>query len=1207
LGSKILIMKRLLLFIFLVVDLFASAQTKPSYFTPVATSYDWNWGRFKYGFRPPIDTLPTADSGSIAYKNGVWYGKTNYWFALGGLGGSADSSLFATRFWANSHFQPIGSYVTTSFLSTNHYTKTQINSFFGGTTTISGYNKPNWDAVYASWAAVQGLSPAGWATQSALVDTAAALRAIAGSGGTGDMTKAVYDPGNNGVVDNSEGLEGHAAAYFVPASRSLIWLGTTYDFSANRTLPTPSWQQTLAVNNVATSSMIINNSTGLYIAKNLDTQASLGTVTDGTNYGGLLSLYEIAPGGTAFRVNVKTVGDITADRDQLLQNKGGTLALLSDITDSIAAHGGGGTISQTDKQVVVGTGSSVTSYQDLKYQDSLAKLTVGVDRSLSGSIVTIGNSITYGLYADTITNGYASLLAKYHNAHIVNLGESGAVIDYIITNWSLIPQYADSIKYITLMWGTNEAITSYDTATYRLRWNKIIDSLQSDKGYPQNKIVILGSPYLLPTYDIRPYAFIDSSVAAIKGVRFVENYRFMVESGKDSLMYSDIIHPNTTGHAVLWSHIVNALGDSLTGNGNFRNNVNVNNTVNAKQVITTIINTVASKGYMATFGIGNFTHAYIDDLHVKVVEDSLNFFNVTSAKNRILLYDGGVSTDRSVFGISASGKTIITGLSGQEILFGLGKDAYDLTSSNASVIINSNGLTAQSGSPHLNIKDNTGGNSHEFSWQVGGGSLNYHTLGLIDITNSATRMEVNSSGKFKYNAYGSGAFTGTLAYLSGYDASGNVIEINPATVAGGLTGTPGRIALFDQSTGAVTDDADLTWTTSRVNFRKDTLTAGPTSNNLKIIRVAVPPITSYANTGGTGNRSSSITVTTTLGTGGADGSIGILVDGDLTAGAGTYFSGEAVSGKIIKFDFGSGQSKVADTLRWKQQDASGQGTWKPQGSTDNSTWDDLGSNQTLGGATTSYIAMSPTGGYRYYRLLGVSGSTSNSPYLYEAEFKIADASAGSSEMKAQTFKSGVASGELQLQPDGGTVKIGSTPIGSSGDSVLVKYSDGTIKAVAQSSVSSTSPIQILSSQYTNVGNSGTSETDLMSNTISGGQLASDGDWIEIDGSFTYAANANTKSFKFKFGSYVATISSGFVTSSGGDVLFHAKIIRTGATSQKITLKFDPNNGTKVVFANASATETLASNVVLKFTGQSDTASNDITQNSMSIVYYHYTP
>lgn len=858
--------------------------------------------------------------------------------------------------------------------------------------------------------------------------------------------------------------------------------------------------------------------------------------------------------------------------------------------------GSGGSISQTANQLVVGTGSSVTSYQDLKYRDSLAKLTVGVDKTLSGSVVTIGNSITYGSYADPITLGYAPFLAKYFNANIVNLGESGAVIDYIITNWSLIPQYADSIKYITLMWGTNEAITSYDTATYRLRWNKIIDSLQSDKGYPLSKIVILGSPYLLPTYDIRPYAFIDSSVAAIKGVKFVENYRFMVENGKDSLMYSDLIHPNTVGHALLWSHIVNSIGDTLTGNGEFRNSVNVNNTLTSKQVITTIINTVASKGYMATFGIGNFTNAYMDNLHVKVVDDSLNFFNVTSALNRILLYDDGTPNGQAVNGITNTGKTALTAISGQEILFGIGKNAYTITSSNASVVINLNGLLAQSNAPHLNIKDNTPGHEQEFSWQIGGGSLGYNTLGLVDINNGAVRMEVNGSGVVKFNHY-----TPSVQRIAVFNTNGTL-----DTLSGGLStsGTPGRFALFDQSTGALTDDANINYSTNRVNFRNDTLTVGPTTNNLKIIRESVLPTTSFSNTGGTGNRSSSITVTTTLGTGGADGTIGILVDGDLTAGAGTYFSGETTSGKVIKFDFGSGASKFIDTLRWKQQDASGQGTWKPQGSTDNSTWDDIGSNQTLGGATTSYIAMSPTGGYRYYRLLGVSGSTSNSPYLYEAEFKIADASAGSSEMKLQTYKSGVPSGELPLNPDGGTVKIGSTPAGSSSDSVLVKYSDGTIKAVSQSSIGgSTSPIQILDVQYTTQQNSGSSETTLYTFTLPSNQMASDGDRLEIkySGVFTSPTSAI---LRFKFGGNSRTIPT---VTANEEFSMTADFIRTGTTTARVryTVMGAFDKVIDVQTYDITSLDFTTTNTIL-LTGQ-DASTGQIVAKTSTITYYHYTP
>lgn len=44
--------------------------------------------------------------------------------------------------------------------------------------------------------------------------------------GSGDMTKSVYDTNDNGIVDNSEALDGHPASYFLPAPQQLTQLTT---------------------------------------------------------------------------------------------------------------------------------------------------------------------------------------------------------------------------------------------------------------------------------------------------------------------------------------------------------------------------------------------------------------------------------------------------------------------------------------------------------------------------------------------------------------------------------------------------------------------------------------------------------------------------------------------------------------------------------------------------------------------------------------------------------------------------------------------------------------------------------------------------------------------------------------------------------------------------------------------------------------------
>lgn len=52
-------------------------------------------------------------------------------------------------------------------------------------------------------------------------------------------------------------------------------------------------------------------------------------------------------------------------------------------------------------------------------------------------------------------------------------------------------------------------------------------------------------------------------------------------------------------------------------------------------------------------------------------------------------------------------------------------------------------------------------------------------------TGTVTKWQLSGTGQVTQPQYGSGAFGGTLTYLSGYDAGGNVIEIDPGTIGGG--------------------------------------------------------------------------------------------------------------------------------------------------------------------------------------------------------------------------------------------------------------------------------------------------------------------------------------------------------------------------------------------------------------------------------------
>lgn len=147
--------------------------------------------------------------------------------------------------------------------------------------------------------------------------------------------------------------------------------------------------------------------------------------------------------------------------------------------------------------------------------------------------------------------------------------------------------------------------------------------------------------------------------------------------------------------------------------------------------------------------------------------------------------------------------------------------------------------------------------------------------------------------------------------------------------------------------------------------------------------------TSYANPGGTGDRLALITTTTTATLG--DGSIIRLVDGikavNNNSGACWFNAGQST--RRITFYF-NGLFKIIDEVIWTQQNGSTHGDWKFQGGNDNSSWTDIGSSFTLGGAGVNTLTSMAgnIGSWKYYSMLQVSGSTSSSPWLQEAEFKI---------------------------------------------------------------------------------------------------------------------------------------------------------------------------------------------------------------------------
>lgn len=142
----------------------------------------------------------------------------------------------------------------------------------------------------------------------------------------------------------------------------------------------------------------------------------------------------------------------------------------------------------------------------------------------------------------------------------------------------------------------------------------------------------------------------------------------------------------------------------------------------------------------------------------------------------------------------------------------------------------------------------------------------------------------------------------------------------------------------------------------------------------------------------TGNRTASITITSS----GVSviGAISAWVDGN--TGAGWWTNSTTVAGAWIRFDFGS--PRIVDACRWWKESSAVWGTWQWQGSNNGSSWTDIGPSYTPGTGNGNYDHVYPgtrldlslasnRTAYRYYRLLGVSGSF-QAHNMYEMEFRL---------------------------------------------------------------------------------------------------------------------------------------------------------------------------------------------------------------------------
>jgi hypothetical protein len=133
---------------------------------------------------------------------------------------------------------------------------------------------------------------------------------------------------------------------------------------------------------------------------------------------------------------------------------------------------------------------------------------------------------------------------------------------------------------------------------------------------------------------------------------------------------------------------------------------------------------------------------------------------------------------------------------------------------------------------------------------------------------------------------------------------------------------------------------------------------------------------------------------------------------------------------------------------------------------------------------------------------------------------------------------------------------------------------------------------------TAVGNVGTGEDDLASFTVPAATLAVNGDRLEFEAAGTFAATANNKRIRVKFGATTIFDTGVLAITSASDWQISGTIVRTGAATQKCVVTWEcSDTSLNPVPDYTTAAETLSGTVILKLTGEA-TANNDIVQEIM---------
>lgn len=433
-----------------------------------------------------------------------------------------------------------------------------------------------------------------------------------------------------------------------------------------------------------------------------------------------------------------------------------------------------------------------------------------------------GNSITgnpfgltggWGASATVSDSDYVHTTSRGMHTFPDNRGVGGTIMSSVFTTVT-VPYNNNNIKFVFVMFDSNEYNFQTPLNTYRVTVNALLDSLVTLRGYPKGKIILMTGPYnnIHRTIPMSSYTAITSAAASAKGITLVDNYTYMSSYASahptQVLLAPDTLHLTNLGHAVLANYIISQLSSKIyTAKGSlYADSVITGNTMNA------------NNGYIrylyANMMRPDTLYSHFLKTDLMVPGSSLSWGTENATRSFLTTHDDGTSSTRTGIGQNTTGAELVLHSYGFGSIggmrAGIGNDPTTMTDANSTWYIDNGGYW------HLNKIKGT------LNW----GNLNATQEYLLTEDNGATNMRtgigMNGSGAVMVlHGYGTGG-NGGMRFTIGNDVTtstnansfiwadiNNVLNINNKYT---LYGTSSGIITFKAQAAAGTYEWD--WPTT---------------------------------------------------------------------------------------------------------------------------------------------------------------------------------------------------------------------------------------------------------------------------------------------------------------------------------------------------------------------------------------------------------